>query len=98
MFWNLSELKSKAADIMPNSGNEIDAKSKCREMFRNAAARGAELKKSLGEKFNSAAEKVAEACTEWTGRETSAKEIKRVAIVGATLPAQSAMTILIMQI
>lgn len=86
MSWSLNDLKSKAAAALGMSDTD-DAKSKCRQMFQSAAGRVAELRETVAGKLNTAAEKTAEACTEWTGRETSAKEVKRVAVAGAVIGA-----------
>ena len=44
-----------------------------------------EIKESVTEKTDQAAEKVAVECTEWTGRETTACEVKKAAAVAGVV-------------
>ncbi|REJ70977.1 MAG: hypothetical protein DWQ34_18395 [Planctomycetota bacterium] len=85
MNW-LQKLAS-AANSADGSADLESAKQISREFFGAAAEKSGAWKRKATQRFDAAAEKLAQTCSEWTGRETSAADVKRATKIGAVVGA-----------
>lgn len=73
--------------VREERGDLEAAKHASRNLFSSAAEKADALKKEATERMDGAAEKLAQTCSEWTGREMSAAEVKKSAKIGAAVGA-----------
>ena len=73
--------------VREERGDLEAAKHASRNLFSAAAEKADALKKEATERMDGAAEKLAHTCSEWTGREMSAAEVKKSAKIGAAVGA-----------
>ena len=87
MAW-LQKLASTARSTANTGDASIDldvAKQASREFFSAAAQKTGDWKRQAAQRLDAAAEKVAQTCGDWTGRDTSADDVKRATKIGAAI-------------
>ena len=84
MALSLTNIAASMKSMVQTACSE-ETQQKAKELLTAATKKAAETAATVKEKTDTAAESTAKKITEWTGRETSAKEVKQAAIaVGVT--------------
>ncbi|MEX2287142.1 MAG: hypothetical protein WD648_08640 [Planctomycetaceae bacterium] len=82
MALNLTNLAASMKSLVETACSEQNQQ-KAKELFQTATKKAAETTAKVKQTTDNAAEATAKKITEWTGRETTAKEVKRAAVVAS---------------